>query len=67
MTLRDLLENVTVQGCVRIQSCGSGYKASIYYDGNADDIWKKIEEYGDKELTYIFPLDGDRICIEVEE
>ena len=69
MTLRDLLENVTIQGCVTIQSCGSGYKPTIYYDGDADNIWKKIEEYGDKELTYIFPYPAgcNGIFIEVEE
>lgn len=66
MTIRELCDQVTIQGFVRVQEIvDDGIK--ILYKGKYLDC--NVGLFDDKEITYIFPLTADGmngICIEVE-
>lgn len=72
ITLRDLLENGTVEGYIKIQCWENednpAIYPTIYYEGNNCG---DLEEYFDREITYIFPYNKTpneaAICIELAE
>lgn len=69
MTINDLLENVTLQGFIKIQNF-EGDEPTIYYEGDAKDIKRNMEDYMDRKITYIFPYNTGyfgAICVEIEE
>lgn len=76
MTLREMINNgVVLQGYVKIQCWENVDDLNIYYEGYIDeDGAKEIEEYLDRDITYIFPYVINlgkcvigAICIELAE
>lgn len=66
MTIRELCDQVTIQGFVRVQRITDN-GIEILYKGEYLDC--NVGRFDDKEITYIFPLTVDGmngICIEVE-
>lgn len=67
MTIRDLLDQVELQGKIKVQEvtdCG----VDEHYCGCSRDLSKKVN-FLDREITYIFPtivIDRPGICIEIK-
>jgi hypothetical protein len=68
MTLRELMDDVRVQGTIKVQTYEDDYP-TIYYEGEVDcAVPKRLRKYLDREIIYLFPynsLYGCGICIEL--
>ncbi len=69
MTLRKLFNSgITIEGYRKIQCWESEDNPTVYYEG---DLEGDIEEYFDREISYIFPYNptpcNAGICIELAE
>lgn len=66
MTIRDLLDQVELQGKVEVQELTDNGNV-FYYRGSAEYL-KQKENCLDREITYIYPIysEGSTICIEIK-
>lgn len=69
MTIRDLLNQMTIEGWIKVQCWENSDYPEIYYEGYY--IKDLPDKYKDRKVQYIFPYNTSpseaAICIELEE
>ena len=69
MTIRDLFEQVTVQGLLEVKIMGGDNAVTVWRNNTPDEfnyVPHGLNKYVDNEIGYIYPGDGT-IVIEVEK
>ena len=72
MTIRDLVDNITVQGHIEVRELKDDDVNSVWEDDDFTGITKNLEPYADREIAYMYPVPVNgkrptgRIVIEIK-